>query len=116
MTRGARGSIPADEIDGDEVVIVSEYDPFGWGFGLTSRGPGHGANAPPGLSATKWSAMPIWRTPVCHPGADRGAHRPLGADLHREAHEWQRKAAGWHCNHRSIGKISLAFKKHNIVW
>jgi len=29
MTRGARGSIPADEIDGDEVVIVSEYDPFG---------------------------------------------------------------------------------------
>ncbi len=23
------GAVPADEIDGDEVVIVSEYDPFG---------------------------------------------------------------------------------------
>jgi hypothetical protein len=24
----ANGAVPADEIDGDEVVIVSEYDPF----------------------------------------------------------------------------------------
>lgn len=23
------GAVPADEIDGDEVVIVSEHDPFG---------------------------------------------------------------------------------------
>jgi len=26
---GTYGAVPADEIDGDEVVIVSEYDPFG---------------------------------------------------------------------------------------
>jgi hypothetical protein len=26
---GTFGAVPADEIDGDEVVIVSEYDPFG---------------------------------------------------------------------------------------
>ena len=26
---GTFGAIPPDEIDGDEVVIVSEYDPFG---------------------------------------------------------------------------------------
>ena len=26
---GSYGAVPADEIDGDEVVIVSEYDPFG---------------------------------------------------------------------------------------
>ncbi len=26
---GTFGAIPADEIDGDAVVIVSEYDPFG---------------------------------------------------------------------------------------
>ena len=25
---GTYGAVPADEIDGDEVVIVSEYDPF----------------------------------------------------------------------------------------
>ena len=25
---GTFGAVPADEIDGDEVVIVSEYDPF----------------------------------------------------------------------------------------
>lgn len=26
---GTFGAVPAYEIDGDEVVIVSEYDPFG---------------------------------------------------------------------------------------
>ena len=26
---GSFGAVRADEIDGDEVVIVSEYDPFG---------------------------------------------------------------------------------------
>jgi hypothetical protein len=26
---GTFGAVPADEIDGDEVAIVSEYDPFG---------------------------------------------------------------------------------------
>ena len=26
---GTYDAVPADEIDGDEVVIVSEYDPFG---------------------------------------------------------------------------------------
>jgi hypothetical protein len=26
---GTFSAVPADEIDGDEVVIVSEYDPFG---------------------------------------------------------------------------------------
>jgi hypothetical protein len=26
---GTFGAVPVDEIDGDEVVIVSEYDPFG---------------------------------------------------------------------------------------
>ena len=26
---GTFAAVPADEIDGDEVVIVSEYDPFG---------------------------------------------------------------------------------------
>ena len=26
---GTYGAVPADQIDGDEVVIVSEYDPFG---------------------------------------------------------------------------------------
>lgn len=26
---GTFGAVPADEIDGDEVVIISEYDPFG---------------------------------------------------------------------------------------
>jgi hypothetical protein len=25
---GTFGAVPADEIDGDEVVIVGEYDPF----------------------------------------------------------------------------------------
>jgi hypothetical protein len=25
---GTYGAVPADEIDGDEVMIVSEYDPF----------------------------------------------------------------------------------------
>ena len=26
---GSYGAVPADEIDGDEVVIVGEHDPFG---------------------------------------------------------------------------------------
>ena len=46
---GTYGAVPADEIDGDEVVIVSEYDRFGRGFGLTSRGPRRGTGVHLGL-------------------------------------------------------------------
>ena len=36
---GTYGAIPTDEIDGDELSVISEIDPYGLGLGLTAPSP-----------------------------------------------------------------------------
>ena len=46
---GTFGAVPADEIDGDEVQVLAEIDPWAE-CPRSPRRPGLGAIAPPGLS------------------------------------------------------------------
>ncbi len=79
---GTFGAVPADEIDGDEVVIVSEYDPFGRGFGFTSRGPGHGACAPPRPLTAAGPAKPVKCALITHPAPAWYLHFGWKAVIH----------------------------------
>ena len=65
---GTFGAVPADEIDGDEVQVVSEFDPWAWAHGF-GEGPGTARQRrpgpfacqpfwPPGRTRRRWSAPP----------------------------------------------------------